>query len=119
MATSLLLDELRLGYGRTLRQAAALLPATRRERPVTPSCLVRWVRDGVRGPGGRRVRLEATRLAGRWVTTPQAIARFSAAQTPDAGDASPEPPLTPALARGRESGTGVSRADSGCEGAAS
>jgi hypothetical protein len=43
---------------------------------------------GVVGPSGQRVYLEAARLGGRWVTTPAAIRRFVAAQTPAHGDAS-------------------------------
>jgi hypothetical protein len=78
----LLSDEISQGHGKSLSQAAKLFPPSRRCRPVTLSCLVRWVTEGVRGPDGKRIRLEAARLAGRWITTPQAIARFIEAQTP-------------------------------------
>lgn len=77
-----LLDEISQGYGKSLAQAAKLCPSSRRGRPVTLSCLLRWVLEGIRGPDGNRVRLEAARLAGRWITTPQAITRFIQAQTP-------------------------------------
>jgi hypothetical protein len=66
----------------SLRDAARRLPAGRRGRPVTLSCLFRWVTEGVTAPGGSRVRLEAVRLGGRWLTTVEALQRFAEAQTP-------------------------------------
>jgi hypothetical protein len=47
------------------------------------SCLLRWVLDGARGPGGDRTRLEACRISGKWITTPGALRRFVEAQTPE------------------------------------
>ena len=64
------------GNGITLVQAARRLPPNRNEKPVTLSCLARWIKRGVRGPDGVRVRLEAARLSGRWLTTPAALERF-------------------------------------------
>jgi hypothetical protein len=65
----------------SLSQAAKLLPSYRRERPVSLSCLLRWVLDGVRTPNGV-IRLEAVRMGGRWITSAEALERFAAAQTP-------------------------------------
>lgn len=62
--------------------AASRLPRFCAGRPVAPSTLTRWATRGVRGPGGRRVRLEAARCGGRWVTSVEALARFAAALTP-------------------------------------
>lgn len=73
-------SEVASGHGRSLGQIAATLPPARRGKAVTSSCLTRWILNGVRTPDGGRVRLEAIRLAGRWVTTPQALERFLAAQ---------------------------------------
>jgi hypothetical protein len=70
----------------SLSQAARRLPPGRRDRPVTLSCLVRWIMNGLAGPDGQRVRLEAVRLGGRWITSEQALARFAAALTPRLGD---------------------------------
>jgi hypothetical protein len=90
--TEQLHQEIAAGEGLYLTQAARRFPSYRNNRPVTLSCLVRWIQDGVRAADGNRVRLEAARLAGKWVTTPGAIARFVAAQTPgDATDATPAP----------------------------
>jgi hypothetical protein len=82
MLTEELLHEIEAGQGETLTRAARRVPRSRQDRPVTLSCLLRWVMSGVIGPGGRRIRLEAARLAGKWVTTPGAIRRFVEAQTP-------------------------------------
>jgi hypothetical protein len=74
-----------------LRDVASLLPPGRRGRPVTQGCVMRWILRGVKGPGGRRVRLEAVRLGGRWLTSLEALERFALAQTPGAGG---EPPTS-------------------------
>src|ERR1700687_982534 len=65
----------------SLSQAARLLPAGLRGRPVTLSCLLRWVIDGVKTPTGM-VRLEAVRMGGRWITSIEALERFACRQTP-------------------------------------
>src|SRR5262245_69457 len=65
-----------------LSHASKFLPSARRGRPVTLSCLLRWVFDGVKSPEGKRVRLEALRLGGKWVTSMEALQRFAECQTP-------------------------------------
>jgi hypothetical protein len=65
----------------SLAAAARLLPPGRRGRPVTLSCVLRWVLDGVKTPQGI-VRLEAVRLGGRWLTSVEALERFADRQTP-------------------------------------
>jgi hypothetical protein len=77
-------DEIAQGHGEYLRDLAKRVPPARKGRPVTTSCLSRWINDGVRTADGRRVRLEAATLAGRWLSTPAAFSRFLAAQTPAA-----------------------------------
>src|SRR5882672_11290813 len=69
-----------------LSKASAFLPSSRLNKPVSLSCLHRWVLDGVKLADGRRVRLEALRLGGRWVTSLEAIQRFAEAQTPTLGN---------------------------------
>jgi hypothetical protein len=93
VASETLLKEIATGQGETLSQAARRFPSTRRGRPVTLGCLLRWVLEGARTADGRRVRLEAARVGGRWLTTAGAITRFVAAQTPDldAPAAAPSP----------------------------
>lgn len=60
-----LLEEIAAGEGLTLAQLARLMPSSRKGRPVSLSCMVRWVIDGIKLPTGDRVRLEACRLD-RW-----------------------------------------------------
>src|SRR5690242_13021128 len=91
MLTEQLLEEIEAGRGETLTRAAKRVPRSRRDRPVTLGCLLRWVTEGVVGPDGRRIYLEAARLAGKWVTTPGAIRRFVAAQTPNTDEEAPSP----------------------------
>jgi hypothetical protein len=66
----------------SLTAAARLLPAGRSGRPVSLSCIFRWISDGVLAPDGQRVRLEAARAGGRWITSVEAIQRFMEKQTP-------------------------------------
>jgi hypothetical protein len=58
------------------------LPPGRRGRPVSLSCALRWVLDGVKSPAGEVVRLEAARVGGRWLTSVEALQRFADRQTP-------------------------------------
>jgi hypothetical protein len=44
--------------------------------------LWRWILRGVPGPDGRRVRLEAIRCGGMWLTSREALQRFTEAITP-------------------------------------
>jgi hypothetical protein len=66
----------------SLAQAARLLPAGRKGRPVTLSCVLRWVLRGAKAPDGKVVRLEALRLGGRWLTSREALQRFAERLTP-------------------------------------
>jgi hypothetical protein len=77
-----IIDEIAAGEGIYLSASARLFPRYRLGKPVSLACVLRWVTQGVRGADGRPVRLEAAKLAGKWVTTPEAIARFLEAQTP-------------------------------------
>lgn len=76
----------------SLYDAARRLPHGRRNRPVSFSCVLRWITDGVPGPDGTRVRLEGVRLGGRWLTSEEAIVRFAARLTPQfEGQTTPVP----------------------------
>jgi hypothetical protein len=87
----------------SLTQAARLLPPGRRGRPASLSCLLRWVLVGARAPSGERVRLEAVRLGGRWLTSREALQRFAEALTPPLGDTTASPPHRSPTARRRAS----------------
>jgi hypothetical protein len=70
----------------SLCEAAALLPGNRPGKRVSFSTVWRWVMRGVLAADGEtRVRLEAVRVGAKWVTSHEAIARFSEALTPDLG----------------------------------
>jgi hypothetical protein len=73
-----------------LKQAAKLVPAGRGGRPTHFSTVLRWVLTGVQGPSGERVRLEAVRLGGRWLTSREALQRFAERLTPGVSKESPE-----------------------------
>jgi len=90
--------EIAAGNGLSLAQAAKRFPPYRRGRPCSPSTVFRWCASGVIAPDGRRVRLEAARLNGRYLTSEPAIARFIAAQTPDE-ESTPRLRKTPARRR--------------------
>jgi hypothetical protein len=53
------------------------------------STVWRWALKGVHAVDGRLVKLEAARVGGRWLTSKEALARFSAALTPTDTDAAP------------------------------
>jgi hypothetical protein len=78
----------------SLSQAAKRLPAGRNGAPVSLACVLRWVLDGARAPDGQKVRLEAVRIGGRWITSIEALARFAEALTPRTADG-PAPTRTP------------------------
>ncbi|MBL8800281.1 MAG: hypothetical protein JNM56_40745 [Planctomycetia bacterium] len=83
MHTQQLLDEVTAGKGLTLSQLIKHSPAARRNgRPVTLPTVLRWVLDGSPGPDGKRIKLEAVRMAGRWISSCAALQRWIAAQTP-------------------------------------
>ena len=74
----------------TLHDAARLLPSNRAGKRVNFSTIWRWALKGVHATDGRLVKLEAARVGGRWLTSKEAIERFSAALTPT-NDAETEP----------------------------
>lgn len=60
-----------------LRQAAEIAG-------VHPSTPMRWIRHGVLGPSGNRVRLGAQKVGARWRTSRESLTRFANAMTPKA-----------------------------------
>lgn len=82
-----------------LADAAKLLPGYRGNASLDPSCVLRWVLTGSKSARGKVVKLEAIRMGNRWLTSREALARFSAALSAVPGE-TPTPPPTPA-AQGR------------------
>jgi hypothetical protein len=56
--------------------------------------LWRWIMRGVPGPDGGRIRLEAIRVGGKWLTSREALERFAEAVTPRFADDVRKPPRT-------------------------
>jgi hypothetical protein len=77
-----------------LETACKQIPPGRGGERCHISTLVRWISRGVLSPNGSRVRLEAIRLGGRWLTSRAAIQRFCDALTPRTEDDSPPPTRT-------------------------
>ena len=65
-----------------LAAAAKWVPPARTGRRTHISTLLRWIFAGATAPDGSRVRLEAVRLGGRWMTSRAALQRFALALTP-------------------------------------
>jgi len=63
----------------TTIQIAATIPGTSGAKQLNPSTILRWITDGAVALSGRRVKLEAVRVGGRWLTSKPALERFSAA----------------------------------------
>jgi hypothetical protein len=73
-------------------EACRLIPPGRGGKRTHLSTLVRWVTRGAPGPQGDRIRLEAVRIGGRWMTSREAIQRFAERLTPQLDE---PPPPTP------------------------
>jgi hypothetical protein len=65
-----------------LAEVARRLGHLRGTRPVHSSTIGRWVMAGRLLPDGRRLRLEAVRIHGQWVTSWPATVRYLAEQQP-------------------------------------
>ena len=70
----------------SLSKAAKQFPGHRENGHLNASTILRWIILGCLSIGGRRIKLEAVRLGSRWVTSNEAIARFTAALNDVAGD---------------------------------
>jgi hypothetical protein len=82
-----------------LAAAAKRIPPGRSGKKTHISTLVRWIKEGAKSPTGEVVRLEAARLGSRWVTSLEALQRFSQALTPAGSDAPTAAPRTPGQRR--------------------
>jgi hypothetical protein len=75
----------------SLAQAAKLIPPARNGKRCHLSTLLRWVLKGSKAPDGTLVKLEATRLGSRWVTSREALQRFCDRLTPPTDGEVPVP----------------------------
>jgi len=65
-----------------LDEIAKLVPPSRGAGHTHVSTVYRWIVRGATTPSGRRVRLDATRIGGKWVSSREALLRFQAQLTP-------------------------------------
>ena len=70
----------------SLQQACRMLPRGRRGAIPHLSTVLRWILNGIKGPQGTRIKLEAVRLGSRWVTSVEALQRFADRLTPSGDD---------------------------------
>jgi len=84
----------------TLNEVAQTFPSTRAGKKLNFSTVLRWGLKGVRAIDGRVVKLEIARIGGRWLSSKEALQRFSAALAPTNTDAEP---IQTSTARKRES----------------
>ncbi len=61
----------------SLATAAAMVPPARGGKRTHISTILRWIVDGVKGPTDEVIRLEGARLGSRWVTSSEALQRFT------------------------------------------
>jgi hypothetical protein len=71
------------------QDVAALIPG--RVGTLDPSTIWRWALRGVSGPGGKRVKLRAAKIGGRWTTSREAVSEFLLALNPGRSDNAPMP----------------------------
>jgi Protein of unknown function (DUF1580) len=76
LLTATVAAEVAAGDVITMPQVARRCGSTRQGRPVHPATPLRWVFDGVKTPSGR-IKLEAVRCGGRWVTSLATFQRFT------------------------------------------
>jgi hypothetical protein len=67
-------------------QAARLVGTFRNDKPTHPSTISRWMLSGFGLPGGRIIKLEHIKIAGRLATSKPALLRYLAAQQTDTND---------------------------------
>jgi len=64
----------------TLREAAGMIPSPRTtSKQIALVTLRRWITDGVKGPDGHPIRLQAVRIGNSLLTSREAVYRFAAA----------------------------------------
>jgi len=91
------LREIQAGDRVSLTQFGQRFPAAKgAEGTVNSSTVFRWVTRGVVGPNGDRIKLEAVRIGGRWLTSEAATNRWIIAMTPGGSTNTVEPPRSPA-----------------------
>jgi len=82
-----------------LHEIAKLVPSCRHSGHLTPNAIYRWATRGVRSASGQTIRLESVRVAGRILSSREALERFILAQSTPTETQLSEPCRTPAARR--------------------
>jgi hypothetical protein len=82
-------------YSPAAAAKASTIPGHRGGAHLNGSTIFRHITKGVRAANGELIRLEAARVGGRWLTSLEAIARFSAKLTDAALHTDDTPPTNP------------------------
>jgi hypothetical protein len=74
-----------------LPEVCRMLPPGRNGAKPALGTVLRWILSGAKSPDGELVRLEAIRVGGKWLTSREALARWTARLTPQS-----DKPMSPA-----------------------
>jgi hypothetical protein len=77
-----------------IRPAAATRHVPHDGRPVSPAAILRWIRAGVKTKDGRRIKLQAIRTPGGWLTRADWIDAFLDSLTCDGAETTRPPQAT-------------------------
>jgi hypothetical protein len=104
---SLVISEIVAGEALSMGEAGRIIPALRGQKRTDPATIWRWVNRGHKLPDGSILKLEAAKMAGRWLTSKSALARFmeriTAASTPQSENTTPPVQTRTATARQKSS----------------
>jgi hypothetical protein len=90
---SKIISEIVAGEALSMGEAGRIIPALRGQKRTDPATIWRWVNRGHKLPDGSVLKLEAAKMAGRWLTSKPALGRFleriTAASIPQSEDTTP------------------------------
>ncbi len=102
---SQIIQEIVNGLALSMSAAGKIVPALRGESSTRPETIWRWCRHGHKLRDGTTIKLECARLAGRWLTSKPALARFlervTAASSPESTDPTSLAPTPHSAASGK------------------
>lgn len=96
----------------SIQEACSLLPRGRNNSRPHFATVYRWILDGAKAPDGQLVKLEASRLGSKYITSKEAIKRFMDRLTP-ADEAAPLPIRSPAARNRAAEQAGIALAEKG------
>lgn len=76
----------------SIAEASRKFPNHRGVGTIRTTTIWRWINRGIRLPDGSILKLEALRVAGRWLTSTEAVTRFIERQNPSLVTSEPAKP---------------------------